>query len=122
MIKSANKGFTLVEVLIALVILSISLTAIVKATSSDIENTFYLKQKALAHLVAYESKQLIELNAINFNGNSSSQETKLGEHTWQWHADKINTNIKGINEIKITVFFKKKSIITEQGYKLSIKK
>lgn len=47
---SANKraGFTLIEVLIALAILSISLTAIIKATSQNIKDTAYLQEKTLA--------------------------------------------------------------------------
>ena len=76
-----SQGFTLVEVLIALVILAISLTALVKASSSDIENTTYLQNKALAHLVGQEAVTLIKLNAIGFTGNETNQETLLVANT-----------------------------------------
>jgi general secretion pathway protein I len=53
--KSA--GFTLIEVLIALAILSISLTAIIKSTSQNIKDTIYLQDKTIANWVA--------MNALN---------------------------------------------------------
>ncbi len=115
-----NQGFTLIEVLIALMILAISLTAIVKATSSDIENTFYLKQKAIAHLVAYEAAQLIALKAIAFEGNTAEQETTMAEKTWFWRAEKMSTTTKNIFKIDVTVYLNHKAIVTENSYLLEM--
>lgn len=124
MIKLSTKdhGFTLIEVLIALMILAISLTAIVKATSSDIENTFYLKQKAIAHLVANEASQLIALKSIAFNGNTAEQETKMAGKAWFWQANKLATENKNIFEIEINVYLNKRSILTQKSYLLEMKK
>ena len=46
-----NFGFTLIEVLIALTILSIALTAIIISTSQNIKDTFYLQNKNTAEQV-----------------------------------------------------------------------
>jgi general secretion pathway protein I len=47
-----SKGFTLIEVLLALVIIAISLTALLRATSQSIVFTHRLKARAVAHYVA----------------------------------------------------------------------
>lgn len=47
-----NIGFTLIEVMIALVILAISLAAVVKVTSQSISNLEYVQNKTIAHWVA----------------------------------------------------------------------
>lgn len=106
-----QSGFTLIEVLIALTIIAISLTAIVKATSQDIENTGYLEKKALATLVAYEASQLIQLNAIGFQGDQTEQETQLAGKTWQWVAQKSKTQFKDLQQIILEVFLDKRVII-----------
>ena len=48
------QGFTLLEVLIALAIISIALTAIIKASSQNIKDTAYLEDKAIANWVGLE--------------------------------------------------------------------
>lgn len=118
--NNCNKGFTLIEVLIALAILSISLTALVKASSSDIEDTFYLKNKTLAYLVAYEAKQLIELDAIGFNDNETSQKTSFANQAWAWSAIKQKSNYQGIDKIDITVLYNNKPIASEVSFKIKI--
>jgi general secretion pathway protein I len=118
--KDINSGFTLVEVLVALAIISISLTAVVKATSSDIDNTFYLEKKAIAHLVANEAQALIELNSIGFMGNHTDQETKMGNQVWQWSADKTKTDTNKIVRVDITVFYNKKPIASGLTYLLDL--
>ena len=113
-----NGGFTLIEVLIALMILALSLTAIVKATSSDISNTAYLKEKALANLVAIEARQLIQLRAIAFNNNKTEQKTMLANNTWFWQATKTPTEIKNMVQIDISVSHNHQSIVSTTGYLL----
>ena len=46
-----QKGFTLLEVLIALAILAIALAAAIKGVSSHVLNLVYLKERSLAHWV-----------------------------------------------------------------------
>jgi len=46
------RGFTLLEVLVALAILAIALAAIVKSVGAHVGNLVYLKERSLAHWVA----------------------------------------------------------------------
>lgn len=111
-----KKGFTLIEVLIALMILAISLTAIVKASSTDISNTNYLKNKALANLVTIEAFELIKMHAVVFNGNKTEQKTQLGNATWFWQAIKSKTETKNIYQVSINVSQNHQNIASSEHY------
>jgi general secretion pathway protein I len=50
--QKSHKGFTLIEVLIALAVLAIALAAAIKGISSHVSNLAYLKERSLAHWVA----------------------------------------------------------------------
>jgi general secretion pathway protein I len=101
--KQLIRGFTLIEILIALVILSIALTAIIKATSQNIKDTFYIQQKTIATWVG--------LNAIN---EARLQLTKLPIEEekqalgamWLVKGDLVETPNPRIKEIHVSVFRK----------------
>lgn len=47
--RSSNRGFTLLEVLVALTVLGVALAALVKTGSEHARNTSYLQERTLAH-------------------------------------------------------------------------
>jgi general secretion pathway protein I len=116
--RHRSGGFTLIEVLIALMILAISLTAIVKATASDIQNTYYLKQKSIANLVAAEAFQLIKMHAVVLNANNTDQKKAMANDTWFWHAIKRPIETKNISKIIIEVSHHHQNILTTTHYLL----
>lgn len=104
--KNALKksGFTLIEVLIALSIISIALTALLKATSQNIENTARIKEKSTSHWVAMQAVSMIQLNLIQINpSQESTQATTLLNEKWFWRAKISSTPIKTIQLMTISV-------------------
>ncbi|ARB91403.1 GspI family T2SS minor pseudopilin variant LspI [Legionella longbeachae] len=116
MIKQDKKaGFTLIEVLLALSVIAIALTALLKAISQNVETARRIKEKTVSHWVAMQGVAMIQLNLLQV---SSSQETTqdttmLNEH-WYWRAKISSTSHKSIQKIIILVSTEKAGPFREE--------
>jgi general secretion pathway protein I len=108
----SEKGLTLIEVLIALAILSIALTAIIKSTSENIRGTLYLQNKMIAAWVGADAMNSIRAGVIKVPGHMQ-QEINMLNHNWEWEAKLVDTPNKRIKEIDVDVTLK------PEGNKLS---
>lgn len=97
-------GFTLVEVLIALAVIAIALTALLKATSENIANTTRIKDKSISHWVAMQGVTTIQLGLITVPLNQEVTEaTNMLGQRWYWRAKLSSTSMKKMQTIRITV-------------------
>jgi len=85
---NSSAGFTLIEVLIALMILAIALTAVILASQNSIRTTNHLSNKLAAHWVAMNvlSRMQIGLLAPPTKENSSHGESQMLGKTFEWTA------------------------------------
>ena len=60
-------GFTLIEVLLALSVIAIALTALLKATAQNIQNTHRIKEKTISHWIAMQGVSMIQLDLVQIN-------------------------------------------------------
>lgn len=99
-----NHGFTLIEVLIALAILAIAMTAMIKATTQNIKDTHYIRQKMTAHWVATYVINEIRAGIIPLTDTHPLSETipMLGQR-WTWKAALTETPDNAIQQIFVTV-------------------
>lgn len=99
-----KSGFTLIEVLLALSIIAIALTALLKATSQNIENTQRVKDKSISHWVAMQAVTMIQLRLVQLNpSQESTQVTALLGEKWYWRAKITPTPIKTIQQLTISL-------------------
>lgn len=98
------RGFTLIEVLLALAVIAIALTSLLKATSQDIAHTERIKEKSISHWVAMQGVAAIQLGLVSVPSNQEITEvtTFLGQR-WYWRAKITTTPIKNTQQINITV-------------------
>lgn len=103
-----TKGFTLIEVLIALVVISIALTAIIKTTSITINHTQYLVLKTEANYVAEDilNQCLMRLLPVPKPPENVSHTTRLLGESWVYTAKRSPTPNPHIDEIQVKVFKK----------------
>lgn len=104
-----NSGFTLLEVLIALAILSIAFTAIIKSSMQNIKDTYYLQQKNRAAWVAAEVVNEVRARVLIVpEAPDSLEQTRelLGEE-WLVKASLMKTKTPKIHEIHTAVYRKK---------------
>lgn len=100
--RHTARGFTLIEVLLALAIVAIAFTALLKASSQDIVATQQIKDKTISHWVAEQAITLIQLGLINpTTAEGGRQATTLFHERWYWHAQLTATPIKSVQQITI---------------------
>lgn len=99
-----QSGFTLIEVLVALLILAISMAAIIRATSQTVKDLDYLQNKTTAHWVALNTLARLQANALpnlNTRNINRGQEVMLGRN-WQWQLS-LKANPQSPNIYQATV-------------------
>lgn len=113
-------GFTLIEVLVALAILSIALTAIIKATSQNIKNTLYLQEKTISAWVGTKIITETRLGIIKLPAppDVTHKQTHMFNQVWPWQAHLSITPNRRIRKITVEVFAPKnqRKLITLESY------
>jgi general secretion pathway protein I len=106
--KNNESGFTLIEVLLALVVIAIALTALLKATRQDIVSTHLLKERSIEHIIAVQAVRAIQLGLIQPPGNQPmTKVTKMFGQKWYWRVKRIKVPMKYIDAMEVTVSEKK---------------
>ncbi len=109
-----HHGFTLIEVLIALAIISIALTALLLTTAETVRGTQRLHDKTIAHLVTTQGLTQVQLDLIPLGKNQSiTQSFILFDQEWFWHAESTPTPLSSVECIKVTASPKKNGPFTE---------
>ena len=105
-------GLTLIEVLIALAILAIALTAIIQSTAQNIKNTLYLQNRTIATWIASDMINNIRVGVIKVPSGSfpvAAESIVLGQ-TWSYNAKVDTTPNPNIKKIDVTVSLKPENV------------
>ena len=103
LIFQKHKGFTLVEVMVALAVIALGLAAVIKTVTSTTNNTIYLRDKTLAYWVAQNQMAELELTTASpKNGFTDGEETLAGL-TWHWTRKVEGTEDPDTSRIEIMV-------------------
>ena len=98
-------GFTLVEILVALAILSISLSSVLYVINQNTNNLIYLKNKTFAHWVAMNKVAEFRVNPVLIqNSRRLSGRYTIAQREWEWTAQLIHTEDKDLNKLNIDVY------------------
>ncbi len=100
------RGFTLVEVMVALAVVAIALPAVLVALYQHVDDTGYLRDKSLAQMVA--ANKLEELRILSRAGQSLLQGQDSGVapmagRDWYWWLDSQPTPVTNFYRVEIDV-------------------
>ncbi len=96
-------GFTLLEVLVALAIVAVALSAIIKTTADLSANASYLRDKTFAHWVALNQMTELQLQKSTPAVGFSSGSEEMARTEWYWQTKVEETANKSIHRVEITV-------------------
>lgn len=96
-------GFTLIEVLLALAVIAIALTALIKATGNDVVYMQKIKDKSINHWIAMQGVAMVQAGLVEVKQQESSQVTEMLGQRWYWRAKLTATPINSIQQITITL-------------------
>lgn len=95
------RGFTLLEVLIALAIVAMSVGALLGTVTSSASNVIYLKEKTLAEWVALNRLTEIRI-ATNMPGEGRRMGSSvMGGVRWEWEEEVTELPIQGMFRVDV---------------------
>jgi general secretion pathway protein I len=98
------RGFTLVEVLVALMVVALGLTALMVTVSGTARTTGYLRDKTLAQWIGLNRLVEVRLNLNKFAQNTDTGEVDFAGRTWHYDTRYFDTSIGSMKRVVVRVY------------------
>jgi len=98
------QGFTLVEVLVALMIVALGLAALMVAVSGTARTSGYLRDKTLAQWIAMNRITEVRLNITQFGQNTDTGEIDFGNRKWHYDTRYFDTSVASMKRVVVRVY------------------
>jgi general secretion pathway protein I len=100
--RSAS-GFTLIEVLAALVIVALGMLGVIEAVSQQARNGAYLRDKTVAHWIAMNVVTEQRLQPAPPPVADSSDDVDFAGQRWHWSMSVTQTQVQSLRRMDVTV-------------------
>jgi general secretion pathway protein I len=101
-----SRGFTLVEVLVALVIVAVGMAAVLGALNSAAQSTSYFRDKTFAQWVALNRIAEVRLQRQRrVSEGKTKGDAELAGRKWRWEQEVTELDIPGVMRIDVRVQF-----------------
>ena len=104
-----SRGFTLIEVVVALLIVSIGLAALMITVSSTARTSGYLRDKTVAQWIALNRLTEVRLNlntgaAGSLGAAADTGELNFANRTWHYDTRYFDTNVSSMKRVVVRVY------------------
>lgn len=100
---TAPRGFTLIEVLAALVIVALGMIAAIQAVTQSARNGTYLRDKTLAHWIGMNVLTERRLQPSPPDVAESTGRVEFANQQWQWTTKVTQTQVASLRRIDVAV-------------------
>jgi len=98
-----TSGFTLIEVLVALAIVTFGMAALLSTLSSSADGASWQRDKTFAEWVALNRLAEVRLAQQRPSTGKSDGEVELAGRKWKWSQEVVETDIQGMLRIDVSV-------------------
>ena len=103
MVQLRCKGFTLIEVMVALSIVALSLTAVATSMVQMVDAANTMRDRTYASWIAHNKITEMRLSADFPEVSTSSGEVDYANTSWQWRAVVSETGVEDLYRIEVGV-------------------
>jgi len=103
--RACNRGFTIVEVMVALIIVSLSLVAIASSMGFMVDTANSMRERTYASWIA--QNKITEMRLANAvpEVSSTSGEVEFAGVDWAWRAVVSETGVENLYRVDVTVSY-----------------
>ena len=105
MASRRSTGFTLIEVMVALVIVSLSLAAVAASMGQMIDTANTMRDRTFASWIAQNKIAELRLAGVLPEVGESSGEVDYANTSWAWSAEVSETGIENLFRVDVTVSY-----------------
>jgi general secretion pathway protein I len=98
-----TRGFTLIEVLAALVIVALGMLGVIEAVTQSARNGTYLREKTLAHWIALNVITEKRLEPEPPSVTESSGDVEFAGQRWRWSMLVTQTQVASLRRMDVSV-------------------
>ncbi len=104
MMQLRQKGFTLIEVLVAVAVLSFSLMAAIKVASEVTLSAIHMQEKTFAQWVAMNKVAELRLQKSWPSVGRSNGDLEYADRSWHWKVEVTSTQDASVRRAEVSVF------------------
>jgi general secretion pathway protein I len=101
--ERASRGFTLIEVLAALVIVALGMLGVIEAVTQTARNGTYLREKTLAHWIAMNVITERRLLGSPPDTGETSDEIEYAGQRWRYTVRVTQTQVESLRRMDVSV-------------------
>ena len=97
------RGFSLIEVLVALIVVSLGMLGVIQTVSQTAGNSTYMRDKMVAHWIAMNQLTQVRLQPNSPAVSKTSDEIEMAGRKWRWTMEVKQTPVESIRRIDVSV-------------------
>ena len=102
-VPARQRGFTLIEVMVALVIAALGLAAIGVTANGSISNSFVFRERAFALYVGMNVITELRLSDEFPDPRDFTDDVEMADRTWVWTARVSETEVETLRRVEVDV-------------------
>jgi general secretion pathway protein I len=103
-VRGSSRGFTLVEVLVALTIVALGLTALMVAVSGTARTSGYLRDKTIAQWIALNRLTQVRLMVNKLGDNQDAGQIDFAGRKWHYDTRYFDTQFQSMKRVEVRVY------------------